>query len=135
MEWLSWVYGKFFLNHTRLSYAVVGTLAALIAVPVALGVWARAIDKYRAEHPTHSSPPPATIPTPAPAVKEPTPPKTPRSAFRRAPRRKSPGGEIDWSSGDATTTGDESPAVTGSGNTIVINPQPEPKEPRKKPPK
>ncbi len=50
MEWLAWIYGRFFANHTTLSYVLV-VLLALVAVPVALVVWARAIEKYRTDHP------------------------------------------------------------------------------------
>ena len=58
MEWLSWLYGKFFTNHTTLSYVLVA-LVALLAVPIALVVWTRAIDKYRVEHADHFPPSPA----------------------------------------------------------------------------
>ncbi len=38
-------------------------------------------------------------------------------------------------SGNATTTGDESPAVTGNGNSVTYGQPPDSKEPKSKPPK
>jgi hypothetical protein len=60
MEWLSWAYGRFFTNHTLLSYFLVGSLAVVVSLLIALAVWTRAIDKYRADHP--ASPIPASEP-------------------------------------------------------------------------
>jgi len=57
MELLSSLYGRFFTNHTGLSYVVVVVLASIIASLV----WTVAIANYRAQHPaapaTHPSPP------------------------------------------------------------------------------
>jgi len=46
MEWLSWLYGRFFTNHTTWSYLLVCSLAAFLAFLV----WTKAIDNYRAQH-------------------------------------------------------------------------------------
>lgn len=107
MEWLSWLYGKFFTNHTILSYFLVGSLGLLVA----LILWTKAIDKYREEHPIHSSSPVTTNPTTK--LPEPVPTK----------------------SGSATTTGPQSPAVTGDGNSITYGEPSESKKTRSKPPK
>lgn len=101
MEWLSWLYGKFFTNHTILSYFLVGSLTLLVA----LIVWTRAIDKYWEEHP----------PSPAPVA---------------GPQKPAPA-----KSGNATTTGNNSPAVTGDGNRIIYSQPSDSKEPKSKPPK
>lgn len=105
IDWISWIYGKFCTNHTFLSYIIVGVLGAVVACLF----WARGIDKYRSEH--QQARPPSAV-----AAGE---------AQKSLPRN----------SGNATTSGDESPAVTGSGNSITYDQQSASKKPNSKPSK
>jgi hypothetical protein len=47
MEWLSWVYGKFFQSHPYIGGALFCSIGAFIC----LAIWVRAVDKYEVEHP------------------------------------------------------------------------------------
>ena len=118
VEWLAWLYGKFFTNHTVLSYFLVS------AVALALGVlaWTRAIDKYRSEHPPSAStenPPPKSSQhtasrTPPPSGQSPpgeeSKPRFPQKEEKSSPKKKDPNIHIEQHGGpNAVTTGDNSP--------------------------
>jgi hypothetical protein len=46
VEWLAWLYGKFFLNSPYLGGAVIAVVFALFG----LSVWVKAMDQYKEEH-------------------------------------------------------------------------------------
>jgi hypothetical protein len=53
VEWISWLYGKLFLNHVYLGGAIVVAAFAIVG----LVLWVRGVDKYKEEHPKVQSAP------------------------------------------------------------------------------
>lgn len=65
MDWLSWAYGKWFVNHTILG----GFITVAIGMSLAFLLYWRVVEKYRQEHPKVAAV--ATLPAPTPpATKE-----------------------------------------------------------------
>ena len=50
-EWLGWLYGKYFVNHTVIGAVVVCVAVCVVVALMTLGLYLRAVDKYEEQHP------------------------------------------------------------------------------------
>jgi hypothetical protein len=134
VDWIAWAYGKFFSNHETALYVLVSGLVVVVGVPVACGIVARAIDKYRTEHPitpvlAPSSPPTPTLPNSQPqppgtqSIPKPTPapaPSSPAAKQENRPERTLPQADRSIKIGEGAQI-ISSPMTTGDNSPLTIN--------------
>jgi hypothetical protein len=73
IDWIAWIYGKFFQGHPYVGGAVVLALWMMVG----LVMWVRGVDKYKEEHPTQASKDEAQK-SDSPARHSPAPPRQER---------------------------------------------------------